>query len=757
MLLSNLIGYRLVRPPLINQPMSCAMPTPSKSFIATFENLPTPPNISLIRAYKKFSKARNLDRTLTLEAFLCDPANLVRQRASITLFILDQGPIAFIDVLKALSAQGGGKPPGWRRRLKIYLQEHPDVKTFDSISALLAILEAQPHGPMNVINTEGRRFHNLVDFIQTYSSIITISERQLAKRVQTMRAQRLLSKANDLCLTAEECEALVSRWEDPNHFDDFKLALSSYLEVHNLILVRGGDTNDPASLEPIPLEEAYARYESNKSVLYFHCRKCDDQGRERTFFGKSRDHWDRQGCPVCGLARRSEKRRRNPDELRKLISEHPAGVFWIDEDSAYRNNRSILRLQCLAKRHKFTVSASSILYGDFVACPDCTRLRIGESLAVAIMNFLLDTGRPAREARELTPPHLAGSRLRHDGYFDVAAIGMKIAMEHNGPQHQNKNHWFHVISPKGKDVSYKETKERDEIKCIKCNLPDLVLIEITDLLATCRHMKKGKAFIEAARIVTAKLESATKGKVRELPGYAARVNQLSEENFVRSLLPDAFFREPIERLQEQLDAERQSIVIHGYDPITRHFELECLICGKRRSPHVNNVLRSKSSGRTGTRCPTCAVMGRAANRRLPFETLKERALALRFRPLFVEADYQNNETVLYWECLADPTHVVTMSFNHLNRGCPICRKMARDKDRQEAEYEEIKKIVESHGNKLLSPLAEYNNKVSRLRVLCAACGTKYDAQACKLKHGQQHGCDKGYRAAKTRRARKWLT
>jgi len=730
-----------------------AMPEPTKDFIAAFKNLPAPPDISLICAYKRFFKARQLDRAVTSEAFLSNHANLVRQRESITLHILDTGPTAFLDVLRALSSQGGGKPSGWRRRLKIYLQEHPGVKAFDSISALMVILEEQPKGPKNLISVEGTSFHNLAAFKQAHLSTISISERHLAQRVQVMRAQRNLSKEDALYLTAEECQALLSRWENPKHFDAFKVDLSSYLEAHELILVQGGDSSDSASLKPISLEDAYDRYENNRSVLYFYCKNCNRKGRAPFFFGKSRDHWGRQGCPVCSLDRRSEKRRRNPGELRKLIAEHPARVVWIDEESAYRNNRSILRLQCLAKEHQFSVSASSILYGDFVVCPDCARSRIGESLAVAIVNFILNTGRPAREVRELTPPHLAGTGLRHDAYFDVAPIGMKIALEHDGPQHQDENHGFHAMSPKGKEVSYKETIERDRVKRDACQAGGVAIVNIPDLFAACGRLRKGGAFIAAARIAICQLEFSTKGKVRELPGYAERVNLLSEENFVRSLLPEAYFRKPIERLQEQLDAEGRSILIRAYDPITSHFELECLVDGKIWSAHANNALRSRSNnGRPGSRCPTCAVKARADKQRLSFEKLKERAIALRFRPLFVDADYQNNETILNWECLVNPLHVIRVSFDHLNRGCPQCRLMARNKYRQDKAYAEIKKIVESHGNKLLSPPEEYTNNRSRLRVHCKVCESEYHAMGGKLKRGQRHGCDKGYRAAKTRRA-----
>jgi len=621
----------------------------------------------------------------------------------------------------------------------------------------MEILNAQPHGRPNVVEVDGHRFHNLAALMREYKSVLSISDRQLFKRVQDMRTRHQLSKEDTLSLNAEQCAALFGRKGDSDHFQAFTSSLSAYVITHNLILVRGGDSNILTSHEPITPEEAYSKYEFNKTVLYFICKNCEAQGRAPTLFGKSRDLWRRQGCPVCSFDRLRKKQRLDPGVLRKRVEAHIARVQWIDEDDAYRNNRSILRLQCHANGHQFSISASTFLQGKFVACPDCSQAKIGESLSVAIMNFLLNTGRNAREVRELTPPHLAGTGLRHDGYFEIPDIGMKIAVEHNGPQHTDKNHWFHLLSPKGKDVSFKETIERDRIKDEACHTSSVVLVKLPDLVASCGRLKDGEGFVAAARIVIAELESSSNRRVLMLPGYAARVDKLSDEKFVQDLLPTAFFDEPSKRLQDQFYTEGKKIRVRNYDPISGFFELECMIDGEKWSAHRNNVLRSQSCTIPGTGCPICAVIARSSKRRLSLDVIMQRSLKLGFRPSFTEADYQNNSTVLDWQCLANPTHVVKMSFASLHRGCPKCRKETRDMLRHDSEYAKIKGIVEGHGNKLLSSQSEYMNQSSRLRVYCVTCGSEYRPMADKIKSGQRHGCDKGYRAAQTLRARRGET
>jgi len=611
-------------------------------------------------------------------------------------------------------------------------------------------------GKRNPLSVDGRLFHNLKYFKSEYQNTIKIKSRTLAQRVANLKASRNLWQTDTLELNAAEFAALISRADTRLPFVDFKKTLSNYISVHDLQLVRGGDLNDPSSLEPITIEDAYASYENNRSPFYFCCRSCIKNGETAKPFLKPLDHLDRQGCPVCGDKGAVDKRRLHPDEVRKRIAEHPAGIDLRDSNSTYSSTMSPLTVVCRQCGHKFTREAQDFFeYGSFVACSACVPGPIGESLAVGVVNFLLDTGHDGACTRELTPAHLQdwpGKRsLRHDAYFELPDLSLKIAIEHMGDQHTNPDNKFHLISRVGKQESFQQMLARDKWKQAACERASICWVDIPDLFVNCPTL------LDAAKLVASHLIAKTDSKVEQIPGFHDRVEQLENESLVRKLITASGRLPQEESLQKQLDEEKSSVYISAYNPMTRIFTLAC---SKHKdygtwTASAGNAIGSNVGDRKGTRCPKCGANKRGAEKRLSEQALDAEAKKYGFKKTFDFAVYESNAQLLPWVCLNNPEHTIKDSLAHLSRGCRFCRRETATLQHQQREHAKLNAKVKSNGDILLTPPSEYHNNSTKVRVICArsgGCGKEYQITPQKIMDGQLCKCDKDARSAKKRAA-----
>jgi hypothetical protein len=529
-------------------------------------------------------------------------------------------------------------------------------------------------GRVNPISVEGKYFHNLKFFREVYGCAIGIKSRTLTQRVANLKARWALQQSETLVLNREDFIALISLANVRLPFAVFEVALTRYISRHDLQLVRGGGRDDPASIDPITNKEAYEIYANNRTPIYFRCNVCISNGGKSDPFHKSLDHWDRQGCPDCGDQRSVDRRRLQPDEVRTRIASHAAGIDWVGEGSTYRDNKSPLSVICRSGGHEITRPAEDFFeYGSFMSCPDCTGGRLGESIALGVVNFLLNTGHPAGQARELTPPHLSGwngrGYLRHDGYFEVQKLGLKIAVEHMGDQHTNPDNPHHSMSKAGKVESFRQTKERDDWKRTACNAAQVSFVDVPDLVVNCTSL------VNAANLVANALISKTNAKVLKVPGFEDRVCQLDNEKFVRGLIITSGRLPPENRLQKQLDEEKSPVSIVAFNPMTNFFTLTCRKHADQGQwqAKASNAIGSDYTDRKGTRCPKCGPETRGVKRRLTEIEIDAHAEKLGFKRKFSFESYKPNGATLTWECLKNPDHVIDDSLGHLQRGCKFCR------------------------------------------------------------------------------------
>lgn len=727
------------------------MSSPSKMFELCFASHRDHTELSVQALNRRYLLKRQLDPALTPELFFSDRSNLERERASISFDIGGHGRMRLIDVCRAL-ARPGLSAAGARYRLNAFLARHPNERSFSSIDALGLCLEREAEanaGTLNPVLAGASWFRNLSALRDAHREVVQVSRRTLAERVAALKEARGLRTQDTLQLEPAELSKLLAREEVKHSFVAFAAALGTYLQEHRLQLVRSCAETSHAE---ITFEEAYARYENNRTLFRFRCQVCAIEAAAASTFEKPLSHWHRQGCPRCGSKRARAERKLPASEVRRRIHEHPAGIDWVDHDDAYQTNASPLTVRCRDVGHEVTRRAEDFFSkGAFKQCPECSGGRLGETIAVVVVNFLLATGKPAREAREATPPHLraikaVGAPLRHDGYFELKAPAIKLAVEHMGDQHFYPGHVFHVKSPLGRDESFRRMLDRDEQKRVACRTTGVLYVALPDLASACSTVG------EAARFVADQLRAQTCDVVRGIPGFESRVAQLDDAAFVRALIRGGALLPPEQRLQRQLDAEMSTVEILDYDPIAKRFQLRCCV-HPREEPWfalATNAIGSKAGERSGTRCRRCKADKLARERKLSQSDLDDRARAFGFMRDFCYSKYERNSQRLPWRCISDPSHETVDTLSHLSRGCSTCRAVAQLRAEQARGHADIAAIAAARGDVVLSEPDDYLYSSTKLRLRCAregGCGDEYWMSPSKIRAGQMCACDAPSRAA----------
>jgi len=648
------------------------MPTPSHAFREEYERHENRDSLSISTSYKRFLDARKKNPSLIPERFFEDSNHLMRQRARVTLQIGDKGELALITVCRELTKYGLTEG-GVRARLDRFWEKHPEERSFESLEALWLRLEMDGEaGIANPVRVDGVYFHNLAALARARNEEKSVSPRTASQRVAEIKLERGLATKEILDLTEQQFRDLMRPKDTRLPFGAFANALEIYVQEYGLQLI-AGDADMPT---PCDAKAAYASYENNRTEFSFLCKACVSKDPSVRPFQKAMSHWLRQGCPVCAEADRRKKRKLPAQEVRDRISQHPAGIEWVDDDTAYVNNTSKLTVRCRDAGHVFKRVAQEFFEeGKIKYCPLCFNGRLGETIAVATSNYLLGTGLQVEEVREVTPPHLRelkqkGNPLRHDGYFALEQPPIKIAIEHMGSQHFDPHHSFHVKSPYGKKESFESMQNRDMQKRMACERAGVFYIDLPDLVDRCFTLDA------AARFVAEELVSRTQGVVLEIPGFETRQRELSDASFVKALVLNGSMSLPEVRLQKQLDEEDSPVEIADYDNLLRRFTLRCRNHPDQKpwSALATNAIGSAEYGRKGTRCPACKSDKRAKERRLTEEEIDTRAHESGFERAFEYGDYARNSQALAWRCLRDTTHIVEVSLLHLERGCRYCKK-----------------------------------------------------------------------------------
>ena len=171
-------------------------------------------------------------------------------------------------------------------------------------------------------------------------------------------------------------------------------------------------------------------------------------------------------CPEC----RNEELRNSFSKIKNFIESKGGKV--LSKAKKYQNGDSVLKIKCKFG-HIFHKKWKKLVSGQF--CSDCNSYSC-ERICRAIFNTIFETPFVKKRFEGLVSEK--GSQLELDGYAEVFWKGkwIKIAFEHHGRQHYDKNSRFHKTQ---KD--FEKARRRDEIKREWCKANGVILIEIPAL------------------------------------------------------------------------------------------------------------------------------------------------------------------------------------------------------------------------------------------------------------------------------------
>lgn len=161
---------------------------------------------------------------------------------------------------------------------------------------------------------------------------------------------------------------------------------------------------------------------------------------------------------------------------KKLLSEI---VLWIEKNRdaevlsrKYKNNTTELKIKCKFG-HVFPIIWSNIQKGHF--CPECSEGICERICRMAFQKIFKTKFQKIRPATLLSDK---GYRMELDGYAEVLVNKQiyKIAFEHQGRHHEEKNHKFH----KNTEEFY-ELAKRDTQKEKWCKENNIILIKIPEI------------------------------------------------------------------------------------------------------------------------------------------------------------------------------------------------------------------------------------------------------------------------------------
>jgi hypothetical protein len=441
-------------------------------------------------------------------------------------------------------------------------------------------------------------------------------------------------------------------------------------------------------------------------------------------------------------------------DVKKRVEELHPDLVIVGGEESHTGNKSLIALKCKAFGHLIRGSIDSFIHKKkLMSCTACVNEKVGETIAVAVVHYLIGSTQNYFDVREITTTYLKADQtgglgsLRHDAFFahGQTDLNFDLALEHQGDQHINPNNKFHKWARNPKE-SFEKLQRSDQYKRDATLLKDVRLLEVPDLVVNAATLQ------EAVNLVIQTLRS--KIKTEEIHEFEVRTKDLQIEPFVKNLLIQCGGESSrVRKLQAQLEKEDSPVQISSYDPISQFFKLFCNVHQISWKAKASNAIGSSEFGREGTRCPKCGLLARAEKRRLSFAELISAAEEKGFEPNFQESDYENNLKYLSWRCMKCGDEAMD-SWAHISsdRNCKSCTKSLQLIRHAKNEMDSVRKIVEKNGDKLLSNETDYVNQNSVLRILCSrkgGCSQEFEMRAQKIKAGQLHSCDKHTRRALT--------
>ena len=441
-----------------------------------------------------------------------------------------------------------------------------------------------------------------------------------------------------------------------------------------------------------------------------------------------------QCCSKRGHQAGGAQRKKAWVAVQRVVADHPAGLKLLATEADYRNQDSPLAVACLAHGHQFSASYGQLRRKDSKrsGCPVCGR-GWAEGVALVVASAALGT----EFIGESTPPWLKDGwqedrgPLRFDGYTRMAHNGvvLEICLEHQGVQHKDPDHFYHRKSG-DPAAAFARLQAADQHKQACCTgTRRLILVDDLTLF---------KSIDDGVREVL----RAIKAALPELPtapidAIGDRLLKDDHAELNRRLLETTATKGMLARLKAQAVALCLSIV--SYDPAARRI----------RTAHPEFGV-SEWRSCTGKLRPTKKQQGKAssARQRLDETAVIASAEKTGWLPGWQAGEYINQYQLLKWTCATCGHEHIDSYMHKKDRPHADCVKRASD-------FAEIAGLIAARGDTLLSEQSDFpTSEKAKVRIRCTrdgGCGEIFEQAIEKIRLGQLHGCDKGWRTWVTRK------
>ncbi|TGK19023.1 zinc-ribbon domain-containing protein [Leptospira stimsonii] len=347
----------------------------------------------------------------------------------------------------------------------------------------------------------------------------------------------------------------------------------------------------------------------------------------------------------------------------------------------YSNQFEKLEWEC-SSGHRFLQSPHSVK--AFHWCPKCKE-NYGEKITRLIFEKSFDAKFDKTRPSWLKTKE--GNSLELDGFNE----GLKIAFEHQGKHHTNKNHYFNKNSK-----SKSNQINRDKIKRKLTNENGIILIEIPQLNPADElkvQIEKVHSIINKSNIKISNLNIHISEKEIFSSRFQIRLKEINS-----------------------IVLKKKGTLISKYYLSGRH-KLNVICINKHEFKISSEDLKS------GRWCPECAP-----NKKLSLAEAKE--IAIGNNGVCLSEEYYNNNTKMRWKCNVCENEWDAHIANIKNgRWCPKC---GRERSNQKRRYslQEIKAEGKKLGFQLISK--EYNGYRKKLKWKCKH-GQIFDKSILKLR------------------------
>lgn len=205
-------------------------------------------------------------------------------------------------------------------------------------------------------------------------------------------------------------------------------------------------------------------YQHAKTNILSKCKIC--QFEWNTTY--SRLILENKGCPNCKNLKLSKTKTLSIEDVKLRLESHNIILNGI-----YINSTTPLKCKCKKCEHEWISSGLNYIENTNATCQNCNNLKF---LSEKICRLILEDIFNVKFSKIYLPiPSIKGSKLELDGYNDE----LKIAFEHNGPQHYYPK-WY---GKSNKNINYKFEIQckNDILKQEWCKNNNIALIIFRDL------------------------------------------------------------------------------------------------------------------------------------------------------------------------------------------------------------------------------------------------------------------------------------